>query len=225
MRRTNRNSSVRVPKLNIKTLPLGDFQANCYIVTDDNGVTAVIDPGDASEQLFAEIKDLNVKFILLTHGHFDHISGVAAVKKLTGADVYIHSLDSDMLKDEKLSLAAEFKCVQENIIPDRIIKDGDIIDFASGVLVLHTPGHTPGSVCFKIGNIIFTGDTLFCRTIGRTDFPGGNIGDMINSVDRLQALPGDYKIYPGHNRSTTMEAERYHNRFIRKKNAYINSQS
>lgn len=212
--------------MKIKTFSLGEFGANCYIVTDDDNVTAVIDPGQESEELFAELEKYNVKYILLTHGHFDHIMGACAVKEKTNAPVYIHPADEKMLSDSVLSLAEACGAgEQRSVCADVLIQDGDIIDFAGGTQVLHTPGHTPGSVCYKTGNIIFTGDTIFCRTVGRTDFPGGSMEDMIKSVDRLQALPGDYILYPGHNRSTTMEDERNHNRYIRKKNAYLKNKS
>ena len=213
--------------MQIQTLLLGDFSANCYIVTDAQGITAVIDPGAPAPELFQAVADRNVRYILLTHGHFDHIMGVAELKKRTGAAVCIGEKDAPMLSDPVLSLARINSGYRQTpIIADRLLHDGDVLaDFADGLQVMETPGHTPGGVCYLAGNILFTGDTLFCRTVGRTDFPGGSMADLIRSVDRLQALPGDYIIYPGHNRATTMEAERQHNRYIRKKNAYLNSQS
>lgn len=212
--------------MQIKTMPLGDMGANCHIITDDDGITAVVDPGYPDEALFAAIEGSAVRYIFLTHGHFDHIMGAAAVKERTGAQVVMHADDVPMLTDENLSLACEmYPGRQTPVTPDILVADGDVVDFAGGVEVLHTPGHTPGSVCYKLGNVIFTGDTLFCLTVGRTDFPGGSIQALIRSVDRLFALPGDYVLYTGHNRATTMDAERKHNRFVRKKNAYLNSQS
>ena len=115
-----------------------------------------------------------MQHIFLTHGHFDHILGVAALKEQTGAKVYIHPLDAPMLTDETLSLCSDFSAgAQTPCPPDVLIGDGDVLPFADGVRVYHTPGHTPGSVCFGLGDALFTGDTLFCLTVGRTDFRAG----------------------------------------------------
>lgn len=211
--------------MKIERIPMRNFGANCYLLEED-GIAAVIDPGEVNDDLLSRIKGLELRYILLTHGHFDHILGVAELKKETGAKVCIHPDDAPMLQDENLSLSARnVPGLQVPVTADVFLYDGEILDFPMPIEVLHTPGHTKGSVCFKIDHILFTGDTLFCRTVGRTDFPGGSMEELIRSVDRLQALPGDYTLYPGHNRATTMEAERKHNRYIRKKNAYLNSQS
>ena len=212
--------------MQIKTFPMGEMGANCYLLTDDEGNAVLIDPGAVSSALFEALAGKKLRYILLTHGHFDHILGVAECKRRTGAEVCIGEKDAPMLSDASLSLAQEHSLQrQEPLTPDRLLYDGDVIDFAGGIRVMETPGHTPGGVCFLWNDTIFTGDTLFCRTVGRTDFPGGSMDALIRSIDRLQALPGDYILYPGHNRCTTMEEERKHNRYIRKKNAYLNHQS
>ena len=147
--------------MQIQTLVLGDFSANCYIVTDAQGVTAVIDPGAPAPELFQAVADRNVRYILLTHGHFDHIMGVAELKKRTGAAVCIGEKDAPMLSDPVLSLArGNSAYVQPSITADRLLHDGDVLaDFAGGLRVLETPGHTPGGVCYLAGNILFT---IFC---------------------------------------------------------------
>ncbi|MBR1810568.1 MAG: MBL fold metallo-hydrolase [Clostridia bacterium] len=212
--------------MKLQILPLGELQANCYILSDDDGTAAVIDPGAESPALADALRGLRLRYILLTHGHFDHVMGVPFVKRLTGAPVLIHHLDAPMLYDEKISMADRlFPGRQNYFYPDIYIGDGDTIDFAGGIHVYHTPGHSMGSVCYRLDDTIFTGDTLFCRTVGRTDLYGGSMAAMIRSVDRLQALPGDYILYPGHSRSTTMQEERTHNRYFRKRNAFFKNQS
>lgn len=209
--------------MKIYTLPTGALQANCYIMLDETtGEAAVIDPGAYDERLAALLKNeeiKKIKYILLTHGHFDHIMGVAELKKAIGAPVAIHEADSLCLEDEDKSLASssDKQGGQVPIKADIILKEGD--ELAVGeitVKVMHTPGHTEGSVCYICGEAIFSGDTLFCRTIGRTDLPGGSRESIEQSCQRLAELPGDYSVFPGHNRATTLSEERVKNRYLRK---------
>lgn len=204
----------------VKTMPLGSLGTNCHIVyTGENTVIAVDIGGDSSKFLdFLKNENLTLTKILLTHGHYDHIGGVREVQKATGAQVYIHEEDVPMLSDTQKNLAlwiepyADFEPVTEFAT----VKDGDVIeDGDASFTVLHTPGHTRGSVCYLCEDIILSGDTLFCLSRGRTDFPGGSDAQMLASFKRLKELQGDYRVFPGHNESTTLEFERKNNPVMR----------
>ena len=205
----------------VDSLALGPVSANTYIVTDDaTGETAVIDAGACTDELLDKLKDKNVRYILLTHGHYDHILGVPALKAHTGAEVLIHKADADCFWDTEKSLASfDRSFSQTPMKADRLLSDGDEIHLGDTVLsVLHTPGHTKGGVCYidYQDRLIFSGDTLFCLTAGRTDFPGGRFEGLMASLFTLRNLPGDYIVYPGHNRATTLEHERVRNRYMRR---------
>ena len=206
--------------MNIQCLPLGEYGANCYILTDEAAKSAaVIDPGVPSDELNAALDGFNLKYILLTHGHFDHVFGCKALKeKYPEAEICIHSGDEMCLADNKLNLAGDFEDTP-GVTADRILENGDTLSFGdTSFLVLSTPGHSPGSVCFvdEKNKIIFSGDTLFCLTVGRTDFIGGSFDDMMKSVKLLSEYDDDYAVYPGHNRATTIGFERKRNRYMRK---------
>ena len=205
----------------VDSLALGPVSANTYIITDDaTGETAVIDAGACTEELLDKLKDKNVRYILLTHGHYDHILGVPALKAHTGSEVLIHKADADCFWDTEKSLASfDHSFSQTPMKADRLLSDGDEIHLGDTVLsVLHTPGHTKGGVCYidYQDRLIFSGDTLFCLTAGRTDFPGGSFEELMASLITLRNLPGDYIVYPGHNRATTLEHERVRNRYMRR---------
>lgn len=205
----------------VDSLALGPVSANTYIITDDaTGETAVIDAGACTEELLDKLKDKNVRYILLTHGHYDHILGVPALKAHTGAEVLIHKADADCFWDTEKSLASfDHSFSQTPMKADRLLSDGDEIHLGDTVLsVLHTPGHTKGGVCYidYQDRLIFSGDTLFCLTAGRTDFPGSSFEELMASLITLRNLPGDYIVYPGHNRATTLEHERVRNRYMRR---------
>ncbi len=204
----------------VKTFMLGSLAANCHIVyTGDKTVAAADIGGDACKILnFLNENELTLTKILLTHGHYDHISGAAEVIEKTGAQLYIHEADVPMLSDIQKNLAvwiepsANFKPITEYTE----VRDGDVIKDGDAVFtVLHTPGHTPGSVCYMCEDILLTGDTLFHMSRGRTDFPGGSDRDMLSSFKRLKELDGDYRVFPGHNESTTLEFERKNNPVMR----------
>lgn len=211
--------------MKVQQIPLPPIGANCYIVTDEKTNHAVvIDPGSCTTELLSLIEGKQVDYILLTHGHFDHILGVTALKEHCSARVAIHTDDAEMLINDKLSYAYNNHSQgQFPVLADLLLEDGDEIKFGEAKLkVMHTPGHSKGSVCYISDKAIFTGDTLFCLTVGRTDLYGGSLAQLIASIDKLMALPGDCVLYTGHNRSTTLQAERNHNRYFRKKNGFIN---
>lgn len=204
--------------MKIHNLQLGELRSNCYIVETAPGQCVAIDIGGDSRLLlnYLQMKHLKLNKILLTHGHYDHMGGVAEVKEQTGAEVYIHSDDANMLESSSASLAAAmsimpFKPVNQyiSISDDCYIADGDVT-----FRVIHTPGHTKGSVCYVCGETIFSGDTLFCCSIGRTDFPGGSMTEMRQSLSKLIQLEGDYKICPGHNETSTLNYERINNPYL-----------
>ena len=204
--------------MKIHTLILGQLQTNCYIIESQNKNAIIIDCGDNSDRVISFLKenDLQLKKILLTHGHFDHIGAVSEVMQATGAEVYIHTNDAGMLIDSRLSLASELGLSQNNISLFTEICDGDkIILDEINLKVIHTSGHTKGSVCFIGDGVTFSGDTLFEGTVGRTDFPGGSFPEIKKSIDRLAALDGDYRVYTGHGASTTLSKERDTNIYFR----------
>lgn len=204
--------------MKIYTLQLGSLGANCYIIETQPGQCVAIDVGGDADRFlnFLNSKKLRLSKIFLTHGHFDHIGGVAETSAKTGAEVYIHENDSVMLENKSASLAAmafaEYTPVKNyiSISGDSYITDGNLT-----FRVLHTPGHSMGSVCYICENNIFSGDTLFCGSIGRTDFPGSNVSMMRQSLKTLKELPGNYSVYPGHNESTDLNYERNNNPYLR----------
>lgn len=208
--------------IKVTTCMLGpEFQANCYLAVNENNEAFAVDiGGDGAEFLRRlEKNGITLRMILLTHGHYDHIRGVAEVSEKTGAPVYIHSEDSVMLTDPKASLAAfvgggQFRTADSFTE----VADGDTIDFCGEeIKVLHTPGHTRGSVCFVTGDMIFSGDTLFEGSVGRTDFPGGSHAELLRSLEKLALLgkSGEYRVYPGHNDITTLSREIEYNPYFR----------
>lgn len=196
----------------IKTLPVGQLETNCYIVTDEKSLhCAIIDPGDESNIIldYIESNKLQPKTIMLTHGHFDHRLAVPAVCEATGLPVRINANDVDMARNHD-----QFKLPADANV--QYYSDGDIVE-AGGLsfTVIETPGHSPGSVTLQCENALFTGDTLFRGSCGRTDLGGGNIKHLMRSLKRLSALDGDFEVYPGHMDSSTLERERRFNEYVR----------
>ena len=204
--------------MRISTFQLGELNANCYIAETSPGRCVAVDIGGSSRMVleYLRMKKLKLTKILLTHGHFDHIGGVEEVRKATGAEVYIHESDAPMLQSPGLSLHSMISIMEFNPVTDYTVIRGDcyINDGDCTFRVLHTPGHSHGSVCYICNDVMFSGDTLFCCSIGRTDFPGSDTEYMRRSLADIYRLPGDYKVYPGHNESTTLQYERESNPYF-----------
>ena len=195
--------------MQITIFQLGMLGANCYIAADEQAKScAVVDPGGEGGALagWLRAQKLTPKYVLLTHGHFDHVGGVKQlVEEFPGLPVYLHPEDTKLTPE--LSKGLFWTDFYED--GDQIVMDG--ITFR----VLHTPGHTPGSVCLQAGNVLLTGDTLFAGSCGRTDFPGGSWDQLMDSFARLAALPGDYSVLSGHGEGSTLEEERRRNPYMK----------
>jgi glyoxylase-like metal-dependent hydrolase (beta-lactamase superfamily II) len=215
-----------MPDKNITRLIVGPVATNCWIYPLDEKTAAIIDPGDEADKIISALKQLNLEpvFILLTHGHFDHIAAVPQLAKTFGetCKIAIHRLDSEYLGSDSYaahSISIEAAMGDSSFInsfwpddkrgmpaADRLLEEGETI---GPFTVLHTPGHTPGSAVFLDAkeNIMFSGDTLFRGTWGRTDLPGGNEEEIMKSLKRLLALDGGIEVYPGHDAPTTIGRE------------------
>jgi len=207
--------------MDIKTIYTPSVDENCYLLSDA-GEAAVIDPGSGDKNAIEVLDDLLcrdgliLRSILLTHGHYDHVSGVPALcKARPNAQVYLHPADLALSDPRLFPLSS----LMEQAGRPREVKaygDGDRLRLGGlEIEVLHTPGHTPGSVCLRCGDVLFTGDTLFAGSMGRTDFMGGRGADMAASLKRLGELEGDFRLYPGHGESTTLSAERASNPYLK----------
>ncbi len=196
--------------LKIQRFPVGILRTNSYLISYNNkGI--IVDPGGINDKLDENIKKLNgIEYIILTHGHFDHIMEVKRYQKLTGAKVVIGEDEKDFPIDNSLNLCSEFyKKGINNFHADILLKDGDVLNFnGKEIKVISTPGHTIGSVCYCTDNIMFSGDTLFRGKVGRTDLATGNRDDMLNSLRKLYELKTDYLIYPGHGLTTSLYKEK-----------------
>lgn len=196
--------------MKIGAIPVGQLGTNCYIAWDeDTRKCVVIDPGDDADRILSYIKgeDLKVQCIFLTHGHFDHVLAMPRVRDETGAKVYVHS--KERVRDD-------FGGARVDLSDCEHYGEGDEITVGSMTFrVLETPGHTPGSVALLCGEYIFSGDTLFEGSCGRTDFPGGSWKQMLHSLKRLYDLEGDYVVLSGHGEKTSLDRERRSNMFMR----------
>jgi glyoxylase-like metal-dependent hydrolase (beta-lactamase superfamily II) len=195
----------------LECIPYGLFGSNCYIV-GDKGEAVVIDPGCDSDNIIEAAKknNLSIKYIIITHGHIDHLASVEEVRKKTGAEVLIHENDADKLTDPSLNDALGMGLGVACKKADRLLHDGDRltvggIDFE----IIHTPGHSAGGICIKAENKVFTGDTLFKMGIGRTDLLDGDMETLFNSIrTKLFTLDDGTVVYPGHGEPTTIGAEK-----------------
>lgn len=193
--------------MKIAVLTVGAYQTNCYLVWDEQrSDCVVIDPGYMSEEILEEVHKLGktVDAILLTHGHFDHVGGVKEIAAETGCRVYLSPEERQLPEMMTNGTLYSTDSYGESVT-------------AAGLTfqVLHTPGHTPGSVCLICEDVLFAGDTLFAGSCGRTDFPGSDPQKMVSSLKTLASLPGDYQVLPGHGEDTTLSYERKHNPYMR----------
>ncbi len=198
---------------------VGVMGTNAYIILDGETMEAVlVDPGDEADKLLSalESKGATLSYIILTHAHFDHILALPKIKEKTGASLFVHEDDAPMLADNSLNLLSRFSGKEVTFPrPDRLLRNGDTVKLGSGTLkVIHTPGHTPGSICLSVGDDLISGDTLFRESIGRYDFPGGDYQTIMSSLQKIKTLEIKGKIFPGHGMSTTLEHELSYNTYL-----------
>lgn len=205
----------------IKQYIVGPVCTNCYLVQNSKSKEIlIIDPGDQAELLSRKIEELQGQpvAILLTHGHFDHAGAVKELKEKYAIPVYAHEAEKETLENPRVNLSGAFMGNPELYSADEYVKDEQEIEVAGfQIRVLHTPGHTVGGVCYYLPQemVLFSGDTLFCESVGRTDFPGGSAATLIRSIrEKLMVLPDFIKVYPGHNEITSIGYERENNPLI-----------
>lgn len=200
--------------LQIKRMPVGQIGTNCYLLEDtDTKQCAVIDPGDQSDDIAREMEQAGCTpaMLLITHGHFDHVLGVPGLlERYPGLPVYVHEKEVNWQgKGDQYMLLAPVEGIHT-------VSDGDAIPFGQAeIQVLHTPGHSPGSLTFQVGDVLFCGDTLFAGSCGRTDFVGGSFGVILQSLKRLANLEGNLRVCPGHEGTSDLDTERSRNPFVR----------
>lgn len=204
--------------MQVKVLQVGPIGTNCYILEDEAAkLAAVIDPGDEAEKILSVLKEdgVETRYILLTHGHYDHTTGVPDLHRaLPEAKVYIHRADAQGAGSRLFPLAGE-------IADLHFYDEGDTLPLGGLTIhVLHTPGHSKGGVTLQVGDVLFCGDTLFAGSCGRTDLNGGSYEEIMQSLKRLGQLPGDYHVCPGHDVTSTLERERKTNPFLREAMAH-----
>jgi len=205
--------------LRVYVMEVGPLAVNAYLVEHTSTRKAVvIDPGDDGEAILGEIAGLGltVEKILLTHGHFDHVGAVSLLRKKTGAPVYVHPADVDRMIGASRQGMLFGLSVQDPPPPDVLVEEGDVVVFEEQeFLVAHTPGHTPGCVSYIVGKMAFVGDLIFAGSIGRTDLPGGDHRQLIESVrKKIFPLPDDTVLFPGHGPTTTVGEEKRSNPFF-----------
>ena len=204
--------------MNVTYFSVGGLGTNCYIVSDDSGRAAIIDPGGDAQRILdaVQVNNLTVDYILLTHAHFDHIMAVEELSEAMGAQILVGAGDAPMLYDAQLNLSAMvFPSQAVEVTAHRLLFDRETIHIGNTELtVMETPGHTRGSVCYVGDGVLFSGDTLFAGSIGRTDLPGGDMSVLRRSLARLASLDGDLTVYPGHGEETTLAFEKEANPYL-----------
>ncbi len=203
----------------LRRMEVGSFAANCYLVAcDETREGVIIDPGAEAQNILSmvEKENIRVKYIINTHGHVDHVGANEEVRAALGAPILIHEADGELCQNPHTSLAY-FIGKEKLADPDKLLKGGDIIK--AGTLefkVIETPGHTKGCIALSVDDVLFTGDTLFQGSIGRTDLPGGSFEEIIRSIkEKLLTLPEETIVYPGHGRESTIGEEKNNNPFLR----------
>lgn len=199
--------------MNIHSMPLGLIQANCYICENSEKQAIIIDIGGEAYKLTEYINQNKITplAVLLTHGHFDHMTGVEDFQKDFDVSVYIHKSDEICLKSAVYNVSETF---DHPFVPHiknvKFVTDGETLNFGDELVfkVIHTPGHTEGGVCYDTGTELFSGDTMFKHSFGRTDMPGGSEREIISSLKKICNIDGDRKVYPGHGESTVLSEER-----------------
>ncbi|MDD4773883.1 MAG: MBL fold metallo-hydrolase [Eubacteriales bacterium] len=205
--------------IKISTFILGDMQTNCYFLIDErSSETAVVDPAASADKIIRKIneRNLKVKYIILTHAHFDHMMALEELRDMLRVPVYVHEQDAPALLNPEQSYMNSFGNSKVPGKPaDLLLNDGDTLSLGqSSIKILHTPGHTKGSICLITEDNIISGDTLFRGDIGRYDLYGGDFNQLKQSLQKIAALDGDYKIYPGHGSSTGLNTERKNNIYL-----------
>lgn len=202
-----------------KTLPTGPLEVNCYIIgCEVSRKAAVIDPGGDAGTILEILgqHELTLDMIINTHGHFDHIGGNRHLLEVTAAKLMIHENDLSLMMKAGTHAALYGLSVEPSPAPDRLLRDGDQLSLGElNLMVIHTPGHSPGGICLLLDDYLLVGDTLFAGSIGRTDLPGGNHQQLLHSIrDKLLILSDVTRVYPGHGPMTTIGREKQHNPFL-----------
>lgn len=206
--------------MTLRTLCLGALDTNCHIVWDESRAAMIVDPADEADKILSVIESEGLKAVavVLTHAHFDHMLAAEAVCAATGAPLYIGCGDEKALSDPKRNLSGVFEmCPPLHIQADKTLREGDTVTVGEmSFTVMETPGHTPGCICLLCDGVLFSGDTLFCDSLGRVDFPGGNVPDMLASLRRLASLPQNTQVYSGHGPETTIGREVARNPYLQR---------
>ena len=205
--------------MKIRIFALGPMQTNCYFLVDEaTNKTIIVDPACDAEGIIEKLNRHGCKpeAVILTHAHFDHMLALDQIREECGVPLFVHEGDAPAVVNPTLSMMDLYADVHEGCKPaERLLKDGDTVRLGNTKLtVIHTPGHTPGSICLVEGDTMISGDTLFRESIGRHDFPGGDYKTLMNSIHKLLSLETDYNVYPGHGPKTTLSHEREFNFYI-----------
>lgn len=206
--------------MKVVRISAGEFGSNCWLVFDEISKEAVIiDPSPTIDRIkeAIDLREVKIKYILLTHGHFDHMTSCDTLRELTGAPLAVHKDDARCLVNSEYNAYRRFMAGDLVFRPAEILlDDSDELSFGNlTVKIIHTPGHTAGSVCYIIGDSIFTGDTLFDGSIGRTDLPGSDMLSMVSSLNKLKNINENYKMYTGHGSNTTLEKQKEYNVYLK----------